>query len=123
MLTLEPPYYSIKGIIVFRDHASPSTFYYLAGPPKLSRRPDGKPDFMLLKYREALDGAATAAAAAKDQLGGAFLIFGVDCGVTDSVRAEIQGEVSSYAPDGDVQLLPVLYTQGSVKVVVLDYQP
>jgi hypothetical protein len=122
MLTLEPPYFSINGIIVFRDHASPTTFYYLAGPPKLSKRPDGKPDFALLKYREALDSAANVTPAQKEQLGGGFLIFGVDCALSDTVLGEIKGEISSYAPSGDIQLVPVLYTSGTVKVVALDYQ-
>jgi len=125
MLTLEAPFYVVKNIIVFRDHASPSTFYYLAGPPELSRRPDGKLDFMLLKYREALDAAGAAASRVREQLGGAFLIFGVDCALSSNLLEEIKGEVSSQVPDGagEIQLLPVLYTHGTVKVVALDYQP
>ena len=31
MLSLETPYYEIEGIVVFRDHALPTLFHYLAG--------------------------------------------------------------------------------------------
>ena len=76
--TLKP----IEGVVVFRDHASLTTYHYLAGPPRLSRSPDGKPNLLLLKYRNALDAMGDASARTREQLGGAFLLFGVDCGVS-----------------------------------------
>jgi len=81
MLTFESPFYEIQDVIVFRDHAVPTMFYYLAGPPHLTRA-DGKPNFLLLKYRNALDAMGGANPLTRQQLGGGFLIFGVDCGLT-----------------------------------------
>lgn len=79
MLTFEAPFYEIHGVIVFRDHAVPNQFYYLAGRPRLSRDKDGRPMLLLLKYRHALDAMGSATARLREQLGGAFLTFGVDC--------------------------------------------
>ena len=59
MLTFESPVYDIGGIVVFRDHESPTDFYYLAGPPHLTIGPNG-PVFMMLTYRNAVSGATVA---------------------------------------------------------------
>ena len=78
MLTFESPFYEIENVIIFRDHRSPTTFHYLAGPPQLSRTPEGKENLLLLKYRHALDSSSTSPRL-REQLGGGFLMFGVDC--------------------------------------------
>src|SRR5262245_43943596 len=124
MLTFESPFYEIEGIVVFRDHASLTTFHYLAGPPRLSRSPDGKPNLLLLKYRTALDAMGSASARAREQLGGAFLLFGVDCGVPQETKNAIASQLQSRVPPdtGPVNLVPVLYTKGKVSVVALDKQ-
>jgi hypothetical protein len=119
MLTFEAPFYQIGDVLVFRDHAVKTQFYYLAGLPKLSVDANKKPQFALLKYRNALD-AGGAAIKNRDALGGAFLMLGVDCGVD---RDSIKGELASQASvDGDITLTPVLYTNGTAQIVVLDYQ-
>ena len=123
MLTLEAPFFEIKNVLVFRDHASPTTFYYLAGPPHLTVD-NGNAQFTLLKYRSALDAGGSAATRVREQLGGAFLMIGIDCGLADDVKDSIESELASQAPDGaKISLVPVLYTHGTAKVVVLDYQP
>jgi hypothetical protein len=123
MLTLEAPFYEIKNVLVFRDHASSTTFYYLAGPPHLTVD-NGNAQFTLLKYRSALDAGGSAAARVREQLGGAFLMIGVDCSIPDDIKDSIESELASQAPDGaKISLVPVLYTHGTAKVVVLDYQP
>jgi hypothetical protein len=120
MLTFEAPFYQIKDVIVFRDHAVKTQFYYLAGLPKLSLDANRKPQFSLLKYQNALD-AGGAVVKNRDALGGAFLMLGVDCAVDPD---SIKGELSSQAGvDGDITLTPVLYTGGTAQIVVLDYQP
>ena len=120
MLTFEAPFYQIKNVIVFRDHAVKTQFYYLAGLPKLSVDANKKKQFALLKYHNALD-AGGPEIKNRDALGGAFLMLGVDCAVdADSLK----GELSSLAEvQGDITLLPVLYTSGTAQIVVLDYQP
>ncbi len=124
MLTFESPFFEIEGVVVFRDHASLTTFHYLAGPPRLSRSPDGKPNLLLLKYRNALDAMGSASARAREQLGGAFLLFGVDCGVPQETKECDREPVAVKVPPdaGPVNLVPVLYTKGKVSVVALDKQ-
>jgi hypothetical protein len=120
MLTFEAPFYQIGDVIVFRDHAVKTQFYYLAGLPKLSLDSKRKPQFSMLKYRNALD-AGGPEIKNRDALGGAFLMLGVDCAVdVDTVKGELgaQADVS-----GDINLSPVLYTSGTAQIVVLDYQP
>jgi hypothetical protein len=125
MLTFESPFYEIEGVIVFRDHASPTTFHYLAGPPRLSKTPQGDPNLLLLKYRHALDAAAVAPRL-REQLGGGFLLFGVDCGIPEPTKNSIRQKLASMAPDDvdidQVSLVPVLYTRGKVHVLALDKQ-
>lgn len=123
MLTFESPFYEIEGVVVFRDHASPTTFHYLAAPPRLSRTPEGKPNLLLLKYSNALETTA-AAPRLREQLGGGFLLFGVDCGIDPDVRLTIERKLQSLAPPdaGPVSLVPVLYSRGTVNVLALDRQ-
>jgi len=123
MLTFESPFYEVDGVIVFRDHASPTTFHYLGGPPRLTRTSPGNvPNLLLLKYRHALEASASTTAATRDQLGGGFLMFGVDCGLSDTKKQEIANTISAKV-GGEVELVPVLFTKGKVSVIALDAQP
>ena len=57
MLTIEPPYYSVRGITIFRDHAIADQFYYLPGAVALARTgSDQRLAFTLYKYRRDLTG-------------------------------------------------------------------
>ncbi|MEM7152830.1 MAG: hypothetical protein AAF799_08305 [Myxococcota bacterium] len=124
MLTFETPFYEIENVVIFRDHAVPTLFHYLAGPPRLTRDEDGKPHLLLLKYRHALDSSSSMSAVERDQLGGGFLLFGVDCGIADDTKQKIKRELQSRMPPGSgpISLVPVLYTEGTVKVLALDAQ-
>jgi len=44
VLTIEPPFYLIHGVTIFRDHEDPDQFYFLPGGPQLT-------SFTLYKYR------------------------------------------------------------------------
>src|SRR5581483_6302757 len=123
MLTFEAPFYEIADVVVFRDHADPQMFYYLAGPPHLSRDEHGNPSLLLLKYREALD-AMGASPKTRDELGGGFLLLGVDCGLSEERKSDIKRELESrVAPGaGPISLAPVLYTKGTVNIIALDSQ-
>src|SRR4249919_2751799 len=115
MLTFESPFYEIEGVIVFRDHASKKTFHYLAGPPHLSRSDPGNvPNLLMLTYKRALDASATTTVATRDQLGGAFLMFGVDCGLSEAKKQAIISGLEAKANVSDVELVPVLFTKGKV---------
>ena len=53
MLTFESPFYEFNGVVIFSDHASATTFHYLAGRSRSSRATrTGKPNLLLLKYRQ-----------------------------------------------------------------------
>lgn len=121
MLTLQTPFYELSGVVVFRDHAVPTTFHYLAGPPRLSVR-DGKPQLSLIEYREALAGAASGALS-RDQLGGGFLTLGVDCRIDEDTLTSVRRELVETIPElieDEVSLVPVLYTSGKVRLVAVD---
>ena len=122
MITFESPVYLIDDIVVFRDHALPGSFYYLHGSPHITKV-NGESVFMLLTYRNAVGGVAVAPVT-RDQLGGAFLTFEVDCGLSVARLATIQGELSALVPPGvtEINLTPVLYTSGTAHVIALDYQ-
>jgi hypothetical protein len=122
VLTFESPVYDIGGIVVFRDHESPSDFHYLAGPPHITRNPDG-PVITMLTYRNAVAGTSVSSLT-RDQLGGGFLMLGVDCGLSETQLATIKSELSGLVPDGtpEINLSPVLYTRGTVNIIALDYQ-
>lgn len=123
MLTFESPFYELAGVVVFRDHASPTTFHYLSPSPQLRRNEDGSLQMLLLKYRHALETTSTSAVA-RQQLGGGFLMFGVDCRLSDDKRSAILRELESRVPPGSgaINLVPVLYTKGTVNVIALDQQ-
>jgi hypothetical protein len=122
METFEAPL-EIAGVVVLRNHQFPNMFHYLAGPPKLTVDEHGVPSILLLKYREALD-AMGASPKTRDELGGAFLLLGVDCELSEETKAEIVRELETRVPpdSGPVSLVPVLYTKGTVSIVALDAQ-
>ncbi len=122
MLTFESPFFEEEGIILFRDHADPTLFHYLAGPPRLTRGPDGHPHLLLIKYRRALEALGGAGEDLREQLGGGFLMFGVDCGIDDSTKQRLRTAMQARLPPtaGAVSLVPVLYSDGKVSVLALD---
>ena len=124
MLTFESPFYELEDVIIFRDYASPTTFHYLTGPPRLTRSDDGNPNLLLLKYKNAIDAMTTGAGPTRDQLGGAFLMFGVDCGLSQSTKDSITSKLQAFLPpdSGEISLVPVLFTKGKVSVIALDQQ-
>lgn len=123
MQTFESPFYEIGGVVVLRDHLISTMFHYLAGPPKLTVDEHGVPSLLLLKYREALE-AMDASPETRDELGGAFLLLGVDCELSEEKKAEITRELEARTPPGSgpVSLVPILYTKGTVSIIALDAQ-
>ena len=71
MLLLGSKTLTIDGITVFFDHADPSQFWYLPGPPRLGRRAlDQRAAFTFIKYKPA--------AVAGGARGGGFVTFEVN---------------------------------------------
>ena len=56
MLYEAPPFYTINGVSVMRDHADPLQFYYMPLAPRFVTRKDGAidvPQLLVVKYRSA----------------------------------------------------------------------
>ena len=106
---------TIQGITLFRDYNNSNRLYYLPRFPRLSRE-GGQPLFQLLIYRR--DITDNPAFHEGDRLGGAFLTMTVDLGVPEAtlkaIREELSGQVGR-----EVELTPVPFDQGSVRVTAL----
>jgi hypothetical protein len=112
VLTIEAPYYLIKGNIVFRDHQDADQFYFLPGNPKLAME-DGKLDFTLYKYRfDITDNPASDPTRAK---GAGLALFSVEIPVANFQA--LQDEVASQS-GRNARLTPVVFTAASVHALI-----
>jgi hypothetical protein len=112
MLYLEPPFYFINGISVFRDHENPLFYYYMPASPRLRLVKDqvsGKlvPQVNLIKYKSAVAG------------NGGFLNFDVHLGLSDSEIDDIAMEIRQLARlRGKPSLVPVPLMDGTVRMML-----
>ncbi len=121
MLSLEPPYFEIEGIVVFRDHAVPTQFYYAAPQPKITRT-GGRLMFDVFMYTVALEHSPLAGTTIPDELGAGFLTMGVDCALDDGKRSQIVRELADKMTldEAQIALYPIPYHKGTVRVLALD---
>lgn len=120
MLYMEPPFYMVNGVLVYRDHADPLQHYYMPVAPRLRTvrdRDTGRdvPRLSLLKYRSESPVGA-----------GGFLSFDVHLGLTEAEHGAVQAEVRRLGKlPRDPVLSPVPVTDGSVRLLILgqDSQP
>lgn len=114
MLTLEPPFYRVRDVTVFRDHQDPDLFYALPGRPRLAAEGDGPPRFTLYKYRRDLtDNPALDPTRAK---GGGLALFEVDLPAPGG--ALLTSEIAGLSGRPDARIAPVLFRSGSVSTVL-----
>jgi hypothetical protein len=112
MLYLEPPFYFINGISVFRDHENPFYYYYMPASPRLRQVKDaisGKmvPQISLIKYKSAVAG------------NGGFLNFDVHLGLTDTEIDDIAMEIQQLARlPRKPSVVPVPLMDGTVKMML-----
>ena len=102
---------TIQGVTLYRDYSSAKRVYYQPRHPRLARE-GGEPMFQLLIYRR--DITDNPAFKEGNRLGGGFLTMTVDLSVPESVLTAIRGELGQ-----DVELTPVPFDQGSVRVTAL----
>jgi hypothetical protein len=121
MLSLEPPYYDIGGILVYRDHAVGNLFYYAAPEPKISRAA-GRLMFDLMMYSVELEHSVLSGTRIPEELGAGFLTMGVDCALMEAKKLALrQGlEGLTGVPADQISLYPIPYHKGSVRVLALD---
>jgi hypothetical protein len=105
----------LKGVTLYRDYNDPHRYWYLPGSPRVAHE-GNDPLFQLLIYRR--DITDNPDFHAGDRPGGGFLTMTVDLGVSKSVLDAIKAELSSRVGT-DVDLVPVLFNQGNVRVTAL----
>jgi hypothetical protein len=100
----------VSGLIVFRDHIAPRTFHYLPGAPRVvtdaASGGAARPGLQLLRYRGARDGG--------------LLALDVDLAVPDATLAAARAALAAkIGGDAPVDLVPVLFTEGTVRLTAL----
>ena len=116
MLYLDSPIGPINGLMIYRDHQDPDMFYYVPERPRLALN-DGTPEFVFLKYRRDITDNADFDPDKDESLGGGFLAFTVDLGVTDEQLDDMKRELRRFA-DGDIKLAPIQFRKGSVRLSI-----
>src|SRR5438034_6589440 len=121
MLSLEPPFWTIDGIVVYRDHAVETQFYYGAPNPAIATAA-GRPMFDLFSYTVDLRHSPISGTAIPDQMGAGFLTMGVECKVSDLRRERIVSQLAEKTGiDAErISLYPIPYSKGTVQVIALD---
>src|SRR5690625_3751835 len=116
MLTLEPPYYEIDEVLVYRDHAVPTQFYYTAPPPQLSRM-NGRLMFDLMTYAVNLEHSPLSGTAIPQELGAGFLTMGVDCSLSETRKRQVARGIADQTgiAEDTIILYPIPYTSGEVR--------
>ncbi len=106
MLTIEPPFYVVRGITIFRDHQDPDQFYFLPGAARLT-------SFTLYKYRTAIaaDGSDPTRAP-----GAGMALFDVEVPLPN--LAALTGELASEAGRENARLSPVMFSSAEVHAII-----
>jgi hypothetical protein len=111
MLTIDPPYYSVRGVTIFRDHGDADQFYYLPSAVALARTGPGQAlAFTLYKYRRDLtDNPLLDPTKAR---GGGLALIETEMPLAkpEAVRADL----SSQAQRPTARLDPVFFRSGIV---------
>jgi hypothetical protein len=108
--------FELQGLTLFRDFNSRSRFYYMPAAPHLTVD-GGQPMFQLLIYRR--DITDNPDFHAGDRPGGGFLTMTVDLSVPRSTLDAVKGKLAAYAEGGEVELAPVPFEDGSVRISAL----
>ncbi|WP_370942047.1 hypothetical protein AB5J62_23360 [Amycolatopsis sp. cg5] len=116
MLYLDKPIGPINGLMLFRDHADPDLFFYAPERPRLALN-EGVPEFQLLIYRRDITDNPNLSDEDKQRLGGGFLAFTVDLGVTDAQLKEVKKQLAVFS-GGNVKLTPIPFTDGTVRLSI-----
>jgi hypothetical protein len=121
VLSLEPPYWSVGGIPVFRDHLVDTQFYCGAPDPSIAVS-GGRPMFDVFAYLVDLKHSPLAGTTIPAQMGAGFLTMGVECALPAGRRAAIVAAIASRTglDPAQVSLAPVPYHRGSVHIIALD---
>ncbi|MCO6419643.1 hypothetical protein JYK14_26255 [Siccirubricoccus sp. KC 17139] len=120
MMYLEPPFYMVNGVLVYRDHEDMLQHYYMPLAPRLRTTPDpatGRevPSLLLLKYRTETPAGS-----------GGFLSLDVHLGLSPRELDDLAAEVKRLGRLPQMpRLSPVPVTDGKVRLMIFgqDSQP
>ncbi len=105
----------LQGLTLYRDYNDPKRYYYMPRSPRLAVE-NGAPMFQLLIYRR--DITDNPDFRTGDRPGGGFLTMTIDIGVPEGVRQAVKAELEGRV-DGEVDLVPVPFEDGSVRISAL----
>ncbi len=117
MLSLSPPFLDVDGMIIARDYADPTQFWYYPNRPHLAVD-DGRPAVRFLVFREDLDDIP----GDEDEAAG-FLFFDTSLEWDTATRTKAERQIEDRFDDLDgreFRLSPLLYRSGSVRLMFLD---
>ncbi|MEM7152828.1 MAG: hypothetical protein AAF799_08295 [Myxococcota bacterium] len=117
MITLEPPFYSVRGTTVLRDHEDPDQFYALPPRARLSRGEEG-PEFVLYKYRRDLTDNPELDPTRAVGAGMAFLTS--DASIADNELEALRTEVSRLAGRQNARVSQPLFLSGKAQLLIGD---
>ncbi|MBB5084427.1 hypothetical protein [Nonomuraea endophytica] len=112
MLQLGSQTFEVDGVTVFRDHADPDQFWYLATEVVLRTRSDGRAAFSFLQYRPDVKDAGIE--------GGGFLMLETAVSLPAATRSKIMGQAQALAPNPRLAAAPV--ESGSVRCLALNLE-
>ncbi|MFI6291903.1 hypothetical protein ACIBEJ_09985 [Nonomuraea sp. NPDC050790] len=112
MLQLGSQTFEVDGVTVFRDHADPDQFWYLATEVVLRTRSDGRAAFSFLKYRPDVKDAGIE--------GGGFLMLETAVSLPPATRSKILGQAQALAANPRLAAAPV--EAGSVRCLALNLE-
>lgn len=117
MLTIEPPFYQLRGVVIFRDHERPDAFYYLPSRAALATQ-DDRLSCTLFKYRRDLtDNPALDPTRAR---GAGLAQFETE--VPAARVAVLEAELASLSGRPDAKLSAVLFRTCQVHAIVARQQ-
>ncbi|MFI6539324.1 hypothetical protein ACIBHY_43180 [Nonomuraea sp. NPDC050547] len=112
MLQLGSQTFEVDGVTVFRDHADPDQFWYLATEVVLRTRSDGRAAFSFLQYRPDVKDAGIE--------GGGFLMLETAVSLPAATRSKIMGQAQALAANPRLVAAPV--EAGSVRCLALNLE-
>src|SRR5260370_22053529 len=116
MIYNAPPFLSIDGVVVLRDHANPRQFYCYPGNPRLALNPDGSPCFNFVRFRRDLANLPPGVEA-----GGGFLNFDVDLRIDDVVLQGVKPKLQQeFNLDDLPDLAKIQFKNGRTRLIFLD---
>lgn len=111
MISLDPPFETVGGITVLRDHVDPGQRYLVPSTPRLALGEDGTPALSLVEY---LGGGSGEAAVA-----GGLLTLATELVVDDGQVQAVRQALLARGESPDLRLSPVGFDSGTVELVAL----